>query len=212
MRIRIAPFLALCLLLSGCGELLEEAAEQALDQGGIDVDLDDVEDGDFTINFEGEDGEQATININGEEGTVDIETEDGEEGSISIDSEDGTVEIEADGELRIEHVAEDGTVTVLKQVPVVEGEIVENPEWFGRLRFVGLPPIGEDSFETIGPGTQAERKVAGRSTCVGIADDVVADLTDRRGELRPLLRNRRVRNLMIDSGAEIDREQRQPRR
>src|SRR3954469_8636829 len=36
-----------------------------------------------------------------------------------------SVTIEADDELRIEHVAEDGTVTVLKAVPVVEGEIVD---------------------------------------------------------------------------------------
>ena len=136
MRIRIAPFLALCLLLSGCGELLEEAAEQALDQGGIDVDLDDVEDGDFTINFEGEDGEQATININGEEGTVDIETEDGEEGSISIDSEDGTVEIEADGELTTIEVDEEaGTVEI-------EGEGGEGSFNLGA----GLPDDWPDEY------------------------------------------------------------------
>jgi isocitrate dehydrogenase len=40
-------------------------------------------------------------------------------------STEQSVTIEADDELRIEHVAEDGTVTVLKQVPVVEGEIVD---------------------------------------------------------------------------------------
>ena len=40
-------------------------------------------------------------------------------------STEQSVTIEADDELRIEHVAEDGTVTVLKEVPVVEGEIVD---------------------------------------------------------------------------------------
>src|SRR4051812_48915302 len=40
-------------------------------------------------------------------------------------STEQSVTIEADDELRIEHVAEDGTVTVLKAVPVVEGEIVD---------------------------------------------------------------------------------------
>src|SRR3954471_18084705 len=40
-------------------------------------------------------------------------------------STEQSVKIEADDELRIEHVAEDGTVTVLKAVPVVEGEIVD---------------------------------------------------------------------------------------
>jgi isocitrate dehydrogenase len=40
-------------------------------------------------------------------------------------STEQSVTIGADDELRIEHVAEDGTVTVLKEVPVVEGEIVD---------------------------------------------------------------------------------------
>ena len=40
-------------------------------------------------------------------------------------STEQSVTIEADDELRIEHVAEDGTVTVLKEVPVVEDEIVD---------------------------------------------------------------------------------------
>ena len=40
-------------------------------------------------------------------------------------STEQSVTLEADDELRIEHVAEDGTVTVLKEVPVVEGEIVD---------------------------------------------------------------------------------------
>ena len=40
-------------------------------------------------------------------------------------STEQSVTLEADDELRIEHVAEDGTVTVLKDVPVVEGEIVD---------------------------------------------------------------------------------------
>jgi len=40
-------------------------------------------------------------------------------------STEQSVTLEADDELRIEHVAEDGTVTVLKEVPVVAGEIVD---------------------------------------------------------------------------------------
>src|SRR3954466_3088321 len=40
-------------------------------------------------------------------------------------STEQSVTLEADDELRIEHVAEDGTVTVLKEVPIVEGEIVD---------------------------------------------------------------------------------------
>ncbi len=40
-------------------------------------------------------------------------------------STEQSVTLEADDELRIEHVAEDGTVTVLQEVPVVEGEIVD---------------------------------------------------------------------------------------
>ena len=40
-------------------------------------------------------------------------------------STEQSVTLHADDELRIEHLAEDGTVTVLKEVPVVEGEIAD---------------------------------------------------------------------------------------
>ena len=40
-------------------------------------------------------------------------------------STEQSLTLDADDELRIEHVAEDGTVTVLKEVKVVEGEIVD---------------------------------------------------------------------------------------
>ena len=40
-------------------------------------------------------------------------------------STEQSVTLDADDELRIEHVAQDGTVTVLKEVPVVAGEIVD---------------------------------------------------------------------------------------
>lgn len=83
--LRTALFLASCLLLASCGAILEEAAEQALEQGGVEVELDDVEDGEFNITIEGDDGEQASIQVDGDEGTVEFESEDGE-GSLNLDA------------------------------------------------------------------------------------------------------------------------------
>ena len=84
--LRATPFFALTLVLASCGAIAEEAAERALEQGGMEVELDDVEDGEFTVNIEGEDGEEATLEIDGEQGTIEFESEDGE-GSATFGSE-----------------------------------------------------------------------------------------------------------------------------
>ena len=104
VSLRVTPFLASCLLLASCGAIAEEAAERALEQGGIEVELDDLEDGDFTVGIEGEDGEQATIQVDAEEGTLQIDSEDGEE-SVSIDAD-----ITDDGEFTVNIEDQDGEV------------------------------------------------------------------------------------------------------
>src|SRR3954468_12975515 len=62
-------------------------------------------------------------------------------------STEQSVTIEADDELRIEHVAEDGTVTVLKAVPVVEGEIVDGAVMRRRALDAFLAEQIEDAEE-----------------------------------------------------------------
>ena len=62
-------------------------------------------------------------------------------------STEQSVTLDADDELRIEHVAEDGTVTVLKEVPVVEGEIVDGAVMRRRALDAFLAEQIEDSKE-----------------------------------------------------------------
>src|SRR3954471_7972991 len=62
-------------------------------------------------------------------------------------STEQSVTIEADDELRIEHVGEDGTVTVLKEVPVVEGEIVDGAVMRRRALDAFLAEQIEDAEE-----------------------------------------------------------------
>ncbi len=90
MKVRtlgIALFAAASMALASCGAIIEEATERALEEGleegGIDVDLDDIEDGEFNVTVTDENGEEATLDINGEEGTVEFESEDGE-GELEI--------------------------------------------------------------------------------------------------------------------------------
>lgn len=75
--------------LASCGAILEEATERAVEQGleegGIDVDLDDIADGEFEVTVTDENGEEATIQIDGEEGVVEFDSEEGE-GTIGIDA------------------------------------------------------------------------------------------------------------------------------
>ena len=84
------------LLLTSCGAVLEEATEQALEQGGVEVELDDLGDEEFTITMEGEDGEEVVVNVNGEDGVIEFEGDDGETGSVSVDEDDGEVVFESD--------------------------------------------------------------------------------------------------------------------
>ena len=77
LSMRIALCAAMWLLLGACGAILEEAAEQALDQGGVDVELDDFEDGEFSVTVENDEGEETTIQIDSEEGVFEIESDDG---------------------------------------------------------------------------------------------------------------------------------------
>ncbi len=74
-------------VLASCGAILEEATERAVEQGleegGIEVDLDDIEDGEFNVTVTDENGEEATLEINGEDGVVEFESEDGE-GELGI--------------------------------------------------------------------------------------------------------------------------------
>jgi isocitrate dehydrogenase len=62
-------------------------------------------------------------------------------------STEQSVTLEADDELRIEHVAGDGTVTVLKEVPVVEGEIVDGAVMRRRALDAFLAEQIEDAEE-----------------------------------------------------------------
>ena len=62
-------------------------------------------------------------------------------------STEQSVTLEADDELRIEHVAEDGTVTVLKEVPVVAGEIVDGAVMRRRALDAFLAEQIEDAKE-----------------------------------------------------------------
>jgi isocitrate dehydrogenase len=62
-------------------------------------------------------------------------------------STEQSVTLQADDELRIEHVAEDGTVTVLKEVPVVEGEIVDGAVMRRRALDAFLAEQIEDAKE-----------------------------------------------------------------
>src|SRR3954447_6948195 len=62
-------------------------------------------------------------------------------------STEQSVTLEADDELRIEHVAEDGTVTVLKEVPIVEGEIVDGAVMRRRALDAFLAEQIEDAAE-----------------------------------------------------------------
>lgn len=101
---RIAMGSAMALLTAaatGCGAILEEAAEQALEQEGVDVEFDEFEEGgEININVEGEDGESGSLVIDGDEGTIEFETEGGDgSGSVQIDGEEGTFDFETeDGE------------------------------------------------------------------------------------------------------------------
>ncbi len=87
--IRRAPAAALVTILAvgttGCGAILEEAAEEALEQEGVEVEFDDLEDGEFTINVEDENGE-GTFTVDADGGQLDFETEDGS-GSFATDTE-----------------------------------------------------------------------------------------------------------------------------
>ena len=87
--LRIALFAAASVLLASCGAILEEATERAvergLEEGGVDVDLDDLADGEFEVTVTDENGEEATIQIDGDEGVLEIDSEDGE-GTFSVDS------------------------------------------------------------------------------------------------------------------------------
>ena len=82
---RISSVVAACLLLASCGAILEEAAEQALEEGGLDVEVDDIESGDITVNVENEDGEESTIVFDGDQGTVEFDSEDGQ-ATIGVDT------------------------------------------------------------------------------------------------------------------------------
>ena len=88
--LRIALFAAASMVLASCGAILEEATERAVEQGleegGVDVDLDDIADGEFEVTVTDENGEEATIQIDGEEGVLEFDSEDGE-GSISVDND-----------------------------------------------------------------------------------------------------------------------------
>ena len=107
----IVPFAASCVVFAGCGAIAEEAAERALEQTGVEVELDDVEDGNFDFTIEGEDGEQATIEVNSDEGTVQIESDNGEE-TVNIDAQ-----FEEDGDFTVVAENEDG-----EEIAVFEGD------------------------------------------------------------------------------------------
>jgi len=62
-------------------------------------------------------------------------------------STEQSVTLDADAELRIEHVAEDGTVTALKEVPGVEGEIVDGAVMRRRALDAFLAEQIEDAKE-----------------------------------------------------------------
>ena len=59
--LRIALFAAASVLLASCGAILEEATERAvergLEEGGVDVDLDDLADGEFEVTVTDENGD-----------------------------------------------------------------------------------------------------------------------------------------------------------
>lgn len=108
---RVAPAVAVAVFASGCGAIVEEAVEQAAERaleegiegdGEVNIDLDDLEDGNVTIEVEGADGEEGTIEFDTESGTIEIEGVEGEDATIDFDAgdgEDATVEFESeDGE------------------------------------------------------------------------------------------------------------------
>ncbi len=79
-RIRRLPLLIVAVLavpsLAACGAVAERVAEEALEQEGVEVDI-DRGDGDFTVTFEDEDG-GGTLTADGESGQVEFESEDGQ--------------------------------------------------------------------------------------------------------------------------------------
>lgn len=154
---RRAPAAALLTVLAagatGCGAILEEAAEEALEQEGVEVEFDDLEDGEFTINIEDENGE-GTFTVDAEGGQLEFENEDGS-GTLTTDTElpadwpNGYPLPDGAGILSTGRFEEGDSVSY---VAAIEGPAGSFDAYLAHFQGIGQPVLNQSDFS--GDGAQ----------------------------------------------------------
>ncbi len=154
--------LALVMAFTGCGAIAEKATERAFEEAieagleadtgeKVEIDL-DPSNGSFSVS--GEDGEEFSISVDEEAGTVSMEA-DGEEVVMSVDEEEGTVTIEgegADGSTTMQFGGDDLPENWPDWMPGVDGDVISSSE-FGidgdRMMFAAF-----DTDDAMGAGSE----------------------------------------------------------